>query len=140
MEAIQFEGLKVALKQDKNGFMLTLSIHPDEIPDALVRDFVGARYGVAMVRIDDNQQPLDRREFDGSKYVRMAGMLAKNEEFWEYLADQALVFEQNENAAVEWLRTYLNIQSRSELMTSPEARALFDKLIKEFNTWKQKRS
>lgn len=140
MEAIQFEGLKVALKQDKNGFMLTLSIHPDEIPDALVRDFVGARYGVAMVRIDDNQQPLDRRDFEGSKYVKIAGMLAKDKQFWDYLADEALVFEQSEDAAVEWLRTYLNIQSRSELMTNPDARALLDKLMKEFTKWKQQKS
>ena len=140
MEAIQFEGIKVALKQDKNGFMLTLSIHPDEIPQELVRDFVGARYGVAMVRIDDNQQPLDRRDFEGSKYVKMSGMLAKNPTFWEYLEDEALVFEKNEDAAVEWLRTYLNIQSRSELMTSPTARALFDKLMKEYTTWKNQKN
>lgn len=140
MEAIQFEGIKVALKQDKNGFMLTLSIHPDEIPQELVRDFVGARYGVAMVRIDDNQQPLDRRDFEGSKYVKMAGMLAKTPTFWDYLEDEALVFEKNEDAAVEWLRTYLNIQSRSELMTNPTSRALFDKLMKEYTTWKNQKN
>lgn len=140
MNAIQFEGIKVALKQDKNGFMLTLSIHPDEIPDELVRDFVGARYGVAMVRIDDNQQPLDRRDFEGAKYVKVAGMLAKDQDFWAYLADEALVFDSSEDATVEWLRTYLNVQSRSELMTNPTARALLDKLMKEFNTWKTKRN
>lgn len=138
MDAIQFEGIKVALKQDKNGFMLTLSIHPDEIPDELVRDFVGARYGVAMVRIDDNQEPLDRRDFEGSKYVKLAGIIAKDPKFWDYLEDEALVFEKTEAAAVDWIRTYLNIQSRSELMTSPTARALFDKLMKEYTAWKQK--
>ena len=51
MNALQFEAVKIALKQDKTGFVLTLNIHPDEIPDELMRDFVGARYGVAMARI-----------------------------------------------------------------------------------------
>ena len=55
MNALQFECVKVALKQDRTGFVLTVSIHPDEIPEELVRDFVGARYGVAMVRIQDNE-------------------------------------------------------------------------------------
>ena len=35
-----------ALKQDKTGFVLTLNMHPDEIPEELLRDFVGARYQV----------------------------------------------------------------------------------------------
>ena len=50
METIQFEGIKVALKQDKTGYVLTLSMHPDDIPESLLRDFVGARYQVVMVR------------------------------------------------------------------------------------------
>jgi hypothetical protein len=29
----QFEGVKVAMKQDKTGYVLTLSMHPDEVPE-----------------------------------------------------------------------------------------------------------
>ena len=32
MKTLQFEGVKVALKQDKTGYVLTLSMHPDDIP------------------------------------------------------------------------------------------------------------
>ena len=35
MKTIQFEGVKVALKQDKTGYVLTLSMHPDDIPDMI---------------------------------------------------------------------------------------------------------
>ena len=80
MNAIQFEGIKVALKQDKNGFMLTLSIHPDEIPDELVRDFVGARYACALVRIQDNEEPTPY-----VNRVSRAGMLCRTPDFHEYL-------------------------------------------------------
>jgi hypothetical protein len=51
METLQFEAVKMALKQNKDGYVLTMSIHPDEIPDELMRDFVGARYQVVMVRL-----------------------------------------------------------------------------------------
>ncbi len=48
--ALQFEARKVALKQDRTGFILTLSLHPDEVPEEILRDFVGARYACAVVR------------------------------------------------------------------------------------------
>jgi transposase len=46
MKTLQFEGVKVALKQDKTGYVLNLSMHPDDVPEELLRDFVGARYQV----------------------------------------------------------------------------------------------
>ena len=39
--ALQFEARKVALKQDRTGYVLTLSLHPDEIPEELLRDLLG---------------------------------------------------------------------------------------------------
>ena len=48
---LQFEARKIALKQDRTGFVLTLSMHPDEVPEEILRDFVGTRYGCALVRI-----------------------------------------------------------------------------------------
>jgi hypothetical protein len=138
VKPLQFEGVKVAIKQDKTGYVLTLSIHPDDIPEELLRDYVGARYGVAMVRIDSNEQPMNREaEFDGEKYVRIAGMLSKDTSFWKYLYEDTQIFEETEKEATEWLRTYLCIQSRSELKTDEMARTLLEKLVKEFNAWKR---
>jgi DNA modification methylase len=39
MNALQFEGLKVALKQDATGYVLTLKVHPNEIPEELVQKY-----------------------------------------------------------------------------------------------------
>jgi hypothetical protein len=138
MKPIQFEGVKVALKQDKTGYVLALSIHPDDVPTDLLRDFVGARYGVAMVRIDNNEQPMNREEHDGDKSIRIAGLLCRDPDFWKYLyADSQIMFE-NEKESTEWLRDYLNIQSRSELKTNVQAREMLDKLHKDIMIWKQK--
>ena len=60
MKTSNFEGVKVALKQDKTGYVLTLSIHPDDVPDEILRDFVGSRYQVVMVRLNSQEQPMNR--------------------------------------------------------------------------------
>ena len=73
---IQFEGVKMGLKQSKDGYVLTLAVHPDELPDAMMRDFVGSRYVVVMVRLGDDEQPMTREnEFPGDHAVKMAGIL-----------------------------------------------------------------
>ena len=51
MKTLQFEAIKIAMRQDRSGFILTLNVHPDEAPSEMLKDFVGARYQVVMVRL-----------------------------------------------------------------------------------------
>ena len=139
MNTIQFEGVKVALKQDKTGYVLAVSIHPDDVPVELLRDFVGSRYQVVMVRMDGSEQPMNREEeFGADRSIRIAGMLCRDPQFWKYLYDDTQIMQATEKEATDWLRDFLNIQSRTELKTNEEARQHLDKLHKEFNAWKQK--
>ena len=138
MKTIQFEGVKVALKQDKTGYVLALSMHPDDIPEDLLRDFVGARYQVVMVRIGADESPLNREEFIGDKTVRIAGLLCRDPKFWKYLYDGGQIFEEEEEMATDWLRHRLNIKSRSELKTREIARIEFYTILEEFNKWNKK--
>ena len=133
MKTMQFEGVKVALKQDKTGYVLTLSMHPDDIPEELLRDFVGARYQVVMVRIGADESPLNREEFIGDKTVRIAGLLCRDPKFWKYLYDGGQIFEEEEGMAADWLRHRLNIKSRSELKTREITRSEFYIILEEFN-------
>ena len=97
METIQFEAIKVALKQDKSGYVLTLNVHPDEAPDALLRDFVGARYQVVMVRLNGNEEPMDRQEeFERARAMGIAGMLCRDPLFWKFVSEQSLADENEE--------------------------------------------
>lgn len=134
MQTSQFEGKKVALKQTKDGHVLTLAIHPDEIPEEILRDFVGARYMVVMVRIGDNEEPIERQPVD--KHIAIAGMLCRDPEFWDFLYEQDLLLETNEEAATEWLKSYLNIDSRKEIKDSEEAKIALNKINREFKEWK----
>ena len=119
--ALQFEARKVALKQDRTGFVLTLCLHPDEIPEELLRDFVGARYACALVRIQDDETPTQYKN-----RVQHAGMLCRTEAFQEWLGADS----ENEAAAI--LCERCEIDSRSELNGNKQAQALFDELVKDY--------
>lgn len=136
METSQFEAKKVALKQTKDGHVLTLAIHPDESPDEILRDFVGARYMVVMVRLADTEEPMNREEYAGNQAVKQAGMVCRDPKFWNFLHEQGLLFEKTENAAAEALCGWCDILSRSELKTNSVARSVFFTFMEEFKEWK----
>lgn len=137
MKTIQFEGVKVALKQDKTGYVLTLSMHPDDIPEDLLRDFVGARYQVVMVRLDSNEKPMDpQEEFAGDRALRIAGMLCRDPKFWEFLYSRSDISTKDYESATQWLRFYLDLESRSQLKTNIEAQNKLDALYREYTAWK----
>jgi hypothetical protein len=120
--ALQFEARKVALKQDRTGFVLTLAIHPDECPEEILRDFVGARYGCALVRIQDDESATPY-----SNRVQKAAMLCKDSKFQDYLGVD------NEDFAAEVLCKHCGIESRTELHGNAKAQQVFDALIDRFN-------
>jgi hypothetical protein len=135
MDTLQYEAIKVALKQDKEGYILTLRVHPDEVPEALLRDFVGARYQVVMVRLGDDEKPLNRDNF--SEVVKLAGMLPRNPEFLSWLVATDQVFDRDEIDAAHWLKGQCQIESRRELATNQAAAAKLRQINMEFQAWKK---
>lgn len=119
--ALQFEARKVALKQDRTGFVLTLSLHPDEIPEELLRDFVGARYACALVRIQD-----DETATEYNNRVKKAGMLCRDERFQDFLEVNS------EDEAAAELCKRCGIESRTELHGNADAKSIFDSLLREY--------
>lgn len=130
MSALQFEAVKVALKQDATGFVLTLKIHPDEIPEELMRDFVGARYMIAMARLNDDES---RSHY--SNRTQRAGILCKDKQFWEWL-ETIYGRKFDEQSATEIIYSECKIKSRTELNGNKTAQELFDKMLKGFDDWR----
>ena len=138
MQTIQFEAIKTALKQTKDGYGLSLAVHPEDLPEDLMRDFVGSRYMVVMVRIGDNEQPVNRElEFPGDHAVKMAGMMCRDAEFWKWIKLKTGADVTSEKECAQWLSEFLNIQSRKELKEDQAVREVFNKYRKEFETWKR---
>lgn len=137
MDTLQYEAIKVAMKQDKEGYILTLRIHPDEVPHSLFTDFVGARYQCVMVRIGDDEKPLNRDNF--SEIVKLAGMLPRNPDFRNWLGAEGHVdfFECGEEEATTWLKMTCKIGSRRELATNQAAAAILRHINQEFQAWKK---
>jgi hypothetical protein len=130
---LQFEGRKVALKQDRTGFVLTLAIHPDEAPEELLRDFVGARYACVMVRLQDDESPTEY-----VNRVKQAGMLCRLPEFQQFMTES---YGSNtklltEDQTVTLLCSLCDIESRTELNGNVNAKQLFDDLMSEYKEWK----
>lgn len=128
--ALQFEARKVAMKQNRTGFVLTLSIHPDELPEELIRDFVGARYGCALVRIQDDESPTPY-----SNRVQKAGMLCRDESFQEFIAERLVGHSVNEDQTANALCKQCGIESRSELNGNAKAQEMFDAIVIDFENW-----
>jgi hypothetical protein len=137
MKTSQFEAVKVAMKQDRTGYILTLSIHPDEVPDEILRDFVGARYQVVMVRLNGAEQPMNRDQEYTPDPVQLAGILCRDPRFHVFLVAIGHILEATENAAIDWLRNELGIQSRTELKNSPEAAKHLFTINEEYKAWKR---
>ena len=135
--ATHFESVKIAMTQDKNGYVLKLSIHPNDVPESIMRDLVGSRYMVAMVKLDDQNEPVEppeKRKTD--RLFAAAGALCRQEKFWAFLEDKGLSYSVSSEAeAANALRIYLNISSRKEIKTNNRARDTFGALLDEFKEW-----
>jgi hypothetical protein len=128
--ALQFEARKIALKQDRTGYVLTLSLHPDEIPEELLRDFVGARYACALVRIQDDESPTMY-----TNRVQKAGILCRNHVFQEFVAERLVGHSVDEEQAASALCKHCGITSRSELNGNTRAQEFFDAIVLDFENW-----
>ena len=135
MNALQFEALKVALKQDATGYVLTVKIHPDEIPEELLRDFVGARYMVAMARINDDESAIPYKN-----RVKEAGMRCRDAKFQQFVKERYGLDEASEKATTDFVYEFCNIKSRTELNGNKDAQDLWDVLLKEYDEWRFKDS
>lgn len=135
MKTLQFEAVKIAMKQDRSGIILTLNIHPDELPTELMRDFVGARYQVVMVRLNDENRPMSRDQEYSRDPVRTAGILCRDKHFAQYLFEKDQIFEKSEADVVAWLKMELDIESRSELKEELQKAKKFWAIYEEYQQW-----
>ena len=131
--ALQFEARKVAMKQDRTGFVLTICIHPDELPEELIRDFVGSRYACVMVRLQDDESPTEY-----VNRVQQAGMLCRLPEFQQFMTESYGSNKKplTEDQTADLLCSLCDIESRTELNGNVNAKQLFDDLMSDYKEWK----
>ena len=146
--ALSFEAVKVSMSQDKNGIILRLNVHPNDCPKELHTDWVGTRYMIAMVRLNDDDTPDDRGYVEIQKLIASAGLLCRNDEFYEYIFDLSRansmdyawhtnVPSEMESVCIEALKNICGIKSRTEFRDNETARKKFEALRNDFMVWKK---
>lgn len=131
--ALQFEAVKIAFGQDKNGMILKLSIHPNDVPQDLMIAPVGSRYIIAAVLLNDQDEPVvgpKKREADLA--IASSGALCRNHRFQTWMFHTGKAPDVSENGAIIGVREYCGIVSRSEFKTNALARSKFLELRKTF--------
>ena len=129
--AMHFEAVKVSMSQNKDGVMLRLAVHPNDCPPELHTDWVGSRYVVAMVKLNDQDEPDERQEQKRiERLISACGLLCRNEDFWSFL------MVGNEEEAVNEIRERCSIKSRTEFRDNVGARNKFEEIREEFTKWK----
>lgn len=135
--AIHFEANKVAFKQDKNGFSLTLGIHPNEVKSALTQHPIGQRYIVAIVAIGDDEQPLTTvQQQTGMQRVRQAALLCKDQLFQKYMFEMGYAADESEESAAEALRVTLGVKTRAEISENETAQHKLQAAFENFRRWR----
>jgi hypothetical protein len=132
--AVHFEAVKISMTQDKTGYILKLAVHPNDVPETLLRDWVGARYVVALVKVaDDGSIVVNADAAKGERAVKMAGLLCQTGEFQQYLYGLGIADAVGQESCIEGLRRHLGITSRAALKTNKAAREKFTALAGEFD-------
>lgn len=150
MSVRKFEAKKSGLRQSKDGVVISLVIHPSDVSQEILSDPIGQVYMVACAPVDDEpQQPANPSPFDenpfppdktlGERALARAAMLIRNDRFQAYSESETFDFEdmKPEERADRFLKERLEIQSKSELLTSDGARSRLDTLADEFLKWER---
>jgi hypothetical protein len=134
--AFNFEGVLLGATKDKNGYVIKVVIHPNDIPDDLVRDLVGTRYQFAAVRLGDDGTPQGKKKVSGGGgEVQHAALLCKNPNFQQYCEQNWGALHVSEEDARSTILQYCNIQSRAELGNDERARRWFHELVQLYEKW-----
>ena len=130
--AMNFEAVKVSMQQNKDGVMLRLAVHPNACPSDLHTDWVGSRYMVAMVKLND-QDEIETRENERAvqRLIASCGLLCRELDFQSYLGVNS------EDEAVNSIREQCGITSRSEFRDNILARESFIRIREEYKQWKK---
>jgi hypothetical protein len=139
--AVHFEAVKLGLSQDKSGLVLKLSIHPNDMPKDVVTDQLGARYLVAIVRMDDNDQPVKPKEKDETdRLLSRAYALCRSARFASWASRRFGADPGSEEDAwnVESIARGIllreaGIQNRSAIRNNERAKQVFQSIFAEFD-------
>ena len=155
--ALSCEARKIAYRQTKDGVVLSLLLHPSEIPDGLAIAPLGTRYMIALVEIGDDEQP-KRKEGDVTAQqnkerpvatpsrpatdrsggaqswhqmspTQQAGILCADKSFWKFIGAHS------EQEAADFVRLRCGVTSRKDILPDNQAGRRWRDLVSDYRAW-----
>lgn len=138
--ALSCEAKKHAYRQTQDGVVVSFVLHPQDIPDGLATASLGTRYLLALVEINDQEQPVKQSTPD--RTVQRAAIICTEQQFQNFLRTTqpslwSGVEGDDEAKAAAVLRRLCDVQSRKDLATNQRASAAFESLLSRYEGWRR---
>jgi hypothetical protein len=147
-----FEAIKYALRQSKDGVVVSFVVHPSDVSPALMALAVGARVQVEWAEIGDDEKPVvkppqaavtekPKRKFHEMSLAQQCATRCKDIRFHEYLQERwPFVWEHENGNVAKIVREELHVESRSELgKGNHDADNLWRELEADYQQWQTDR-
>lgn len=162
--ACNCEAIKYAYRQTREGVVVSFVIHPSDIPPALQVSPIGARYVLALVELDDTEQPKEaapdrkvtkkpapddaparaRKSDPEKRLVKQAVMCTGDPVFRKFLDEHSLLqAEDTLGDGITWedvtratIYDICGVSSRAAILPGTHAGQVWDALYSKFVAWK----
>lgn len=162
--ALPCELVKYALRQSKDGIVISFVVHPNDIPAALQTSHIGSRWMAALVQIGDDERPIPptekekstpatndpatsrpvsdkpragtKRDWNDLQPQQQAGMRCGEPSFVAFLKECRPDDWAEATDAAECVRLICGVHSRVELGTKQAARVIWHQLDTQYQAWK----
>jgi len=121
-------------KRGDGGLSLRFTIHPNDIVPEIMNAPLGTRYLVALVELDDNEEP----KFKPLNHLaQQAALLCKEPLFWNFLTDSSLdgVRITSEEMAINKIYRDCAISSRREIRPGTTAALAWQDIVDKFKMY-----
>lgn len=134
-QAINCAVQKAAYRQTNAGIVVSFLIHHADVPAALAAADLGTSYVMALVEMDENEQPVKQpKQLNPDKrLVQQSGMACADPVFRKFMLEQYSV---DTGKTAEGVREFCHVKSRAEILPGSEAAGLWEALWGKFLAWK----
>lgn len=160
-----FEAKKIAWRQTKDGLVLALSVHPDEMPSDLAIAPLNTRYMIGYAEIGDDEKPIElvrerpspptntngEREVSGSASTSLQAEGGSPKKSWnDFKPSQQITIlcgdidfqhylgVRNEDEALFSIKEHLRVKSRREIDRDPENAARWNEMHALFQLYRER--
>ena len=154
MSVRKFEAIKYALRQSKDGVIVSFVVHPNDVDDQLTCLPIGARVAIGWVALADDETEIaapspkpngdakkDRKRFEELNAAQQAGMLCDSALFQAFLANfmpkKWSLFKHTDLSvtAADCVRHACGVESRRDIPNNPVALERWLDVLSRYRQW-----